>query len=191
MFALRYLVAIACLLKGVTASGDPLDALATKAFLSGTFTQSIVSPEGLLLEQAEGRFQLLRPDYFWWRIQVPDQQLLVAVDGQLTQIDWDLEVVTRRDFSPQDRTVLQWLLASREEIEKAFTVERRGQLLKLAARETDAPVVDLTIEYSRDTSLWRLTMTDRGGQVIKLALKEELDRSLSPEDFALPTIHFD
>jgi hypothetical protein len=83
------------------------------------------------------------------------------------------------------------LLASRDEIERAFTVERRGQLLKLAARETDAPVVDLTIEYSRDTSLWRLTMTDRGGQVIKLALKEELDRSLSPEDFALPTIHFD
>lgn len=191
MFALRYLVAIACLLKGVTASGDPLDALATKSSLSGTFTQSIVSPEGLLLEQAEGRFQLLRPDYFWWRIQVPDQQLLVAVDGQLTQIDWDLEVVTRRDFSPQDRTVLQWLLASRDEIERAFTVERRGQLLKLAARETDAPVVDLTIEYSRDTSLWRLTMTDRGGQVIKLALKEELDRSLSPEDFSLPTIHFD
>ena len=95
MFALRYLVAIACLLKGVTASGDPLDALATKSSLSGTFTQSIVSPEGLLLEQAEGRFQLLRPDYFWWRIQVPDQQLLVAVDGQLTQIDWDLEVVTQ------------------------------------------------------------------------------------------------
>ena len=31
MFALRYLVAIACLLKGVTASGDPLDALATKS----------------------------------------------------------------------------------------------------------------------------------------------------------------
>ena len=134
---------------------------------------------------------MLRPDYFWWRIQVPDQQLLVAVDGQLTQIDWDLEVVTRRDFSPQDRTVLQWLLASREEIERVFTVERHGQLLKLAAREMDAPVVDLTIEYSRDTSLWRLTMTDRGGQVIKLALKEELDRSLSPEDFALPTIHFD
>ena len=191
MFALRYLVAIACLLKGVTASGDPLDALATKPSLSGTFTQAIVSPEGLLLEQAEGRFQLLRPDYFWWRIQVPDQQLLVAVDGQLTQIDWDLEVVTRRDFSPQDRTVLQWLLASREEIERVFTVERQGQLLKLAARDMDAPVVDLTIEYSRDTSLWRLTMTDRGGQVIKLALKEELDRSLSPEDFALPTIHFD
>ena len=191
MFALRYLVAIACLLKGVTASGDPLHALATKSSLSGTFTQSIVSPEGLLLEQAEGRFQLLHPDYFWWRIQVPDQQLLVAVDGQLTQIDWDLEVVTRRDFSPQDRTVLQWLLASREEIERVFTVERQGQLLKLAAREMDAPVVDLTIEYSRDTSLWRLTMTDRGGQVIKLALKEELDRSLSPEDFALPTIHFD
>ena len=64
MFALRYLVAIACLLTGVTASGDPLDALATKSSLSGTFTQSIVSPEGLLLEQAEGRFQLLRPDYF-------------------------------------------------------------------------------------------------------------------------------
>ena len=191
MFALRYLVAIACLLKGLTASGDPLDALAAKSSLSGAFTQSIVSPEGLLLEQAEGQFQLLRPDYFWWRIQGPDQQLLVAVDGQLTQIDWDLEVVTRRDFSAQDRTVLQWLLTSREEIETAFIVERQGQLLKLAAREVDAPVVDLTIEYSRDTSLWRLTMTDRGGQVIKLALKEESDRSLSPEDFALPKTHFD
>ena len=191
MFTLRYLVVIACLLEGMTASGDPLDALAEKSSLSGTFTQSIVSPEGLLLEQAEGRFQLLRPDYFWWRIQDPDQQLLIAVDGQLTQIDWDLEVVTRRDFSPEDRTVLQWLLASREEIERAFIVERQGQLLMLAARENDAPVVDLTIEYSGDKSLWRLTMTDRGGQVIKLALKEESDRSLSPEDFALPNTHFD
>ena len=191
MLALRCLVVITCLVKGVAATADPLDTLAAKSSLSGAFTQSIVSPEGVVLEQAEGLFQLLRPHYFWWQIQKPDQQLIIAVDGQLTQIDWDLEVVVQRDFTPQDRTVLQWLLSAKEDIESAFVVEKHGQTLVLAARDVNAPVTNLTIEHSPVTHLWRLMVTYSGGQVINLALKEEPDRSLRPEDFVSPDTDFD
>ena len=95
MRALRFLPITACLISGIAVAG-PLEVLSVRASLSGSFTQSIVSPNGVELERAEGQFQLLRPHFFWWEIEQPDRQLLVAVDGQLTQIDWDLEVVSRR-----------------------------------------------------------------------------------------------
>ena len=190
MRALRILSVFACLMSGASAA-DPLHLLSSKESLSGSFTQSIVSPEGVELERGQGQFQLLRPNYFWWKIEKPDQQLLIAVDGGLTQIDWDLEVVSRSDFAPQDRTVLQWLLASREELETAFNIEVQGQVVVMTANAKSAPIPRLSIEHPPETQLWRLALTDRAGQVIHLTLTEALDRRLSPADFAIPPTDFD
>ena len=191
MRRLRDFIVCVCLLAGSGAGADPLDTLAEKTSLSGTFTQVILSPEGAVLEQAEGRFQLLRPHYFWWQIENPDQQLLIAVDDELTQIDWDLEVMTRRAFTPQDRTVLQWLLSSREDIESAFSVEADQQAAVLIARDGNAPVTQLKIEHLPDEALWRLTMTDRGEQVIAVTLVEDAGRELRPTDFTPPAMDFE
>ena len=191
MRRLREFIVCVCLLAGSGAGAGPLDTLAEKTSLSGTFTQVILSPEGAVLEQAEGLFQLLRPHYFRWQIEKPDQQLLIAVDDELTQIDWDLEVMTRRAFTPQDRTVLQWLLSSREDIESAFSVEADQQAAVLIARDANAPVTQLKIEHLADEALWRLTMTDRGEQVIAVTLVEDAGRELRPTDFTPPAIDFE
>ena len=190
MRALRILPITAYLISGIAVAG-PLEVLSVRASLSGSFTQSIVSPDGVELERAEGQFRLLRPHFFWWEIEQPDRQLLVAVDGQLTQIDWDLEVVSRRDFSPEDRTVLQWLLASREELDAAFILETQDQAVSLTAYDPNAPIPRLSIEYLPETPLWRLALTDRAGQIINLTLTEDVDRRLSHIDFAIPSTYFD
>ena len=190
MRALHILPIIACLMSGTAVAG-PLEVLSTRASLAGSFTQTILSPDGDELERADGQFQLLRPHFFWWEIEQPDRQLLVAIDGQLTQIDWDLEVVSRRDFSSQDRTVLQWLLASREELEAAFNIEVQGQSVILTAHDAGAPIPRLSIEHLPETPLWRLALTDRAGQVIQLTLTEDVGRRLSPVDFAVPSTDFD
>ena len=63
MRALRFLPITACLISGIAIAG-PLEVLSVRASLSGSFTQSIVSPDGVELERAEGQFQLLRPHFF-------------------------------------------------------------------------------------------------------------------------------
>ncbi len=190
MRSLRLLSLSACLMSAASAA-DPLDQLSTRESLSGSFIQSIVSPEGAELERAEGQFRLLRPHYFWWEIERPDQQLLISINGQLTQIDWDLEVVSRRHLSPQDRMVLQLLFASREELETAFSLEVQEQFVVLTAYEEGAPITRLSIEHPPETQLWRLSLTDRSGQEIQLILKESFDRRLNPADFAIPSTDFD
>ena len=190
MRAFPTLLIIACLMSGASVAG-PLEVLSARASLAGSFTQTIVSPDGVELERAEGRFQLLRPHFFWWEIEEPDRQLLVAVDGQLTQIDWDLEVVSQRSFSSQDRTVLQWLLASREELEAAFNIQAQEQGVVLTAYYEGAPIPRMSIEHLPDTPRWRLALTDRAGQIIQLTLNEDVARHLGPVDFAVPSTDFD
>ena len=64
-----------------TAVAGPLEVLSAKASLAGSFTQAIVSPDGVELERAEGQFQLLRPHFFWWKIQQPDRILIHTCQG--------------------------------------------------------------------------------------------------------------
>ena len=77
-----------------TAAADVLAIFSERQGMSGQFIQRIVTPEGELLETSEGQFSLLRPHFMRWQIESPDQQLLIVNENTLTQIDWDLEVVS-------------------------------------------------------------------------------------------------
>ena len=76
-----------------TAAADVLAVLASGKACPDQFIQRIVTPEGELLETSEGQFSL-RPHFMRWQIESPDQQLLIVNENTLTQIDWDLEVVS-------------------------------------------------------------------------------------------------
>ena len=45
-----------------------------------------------------------------WQIESPDQQLLIVNENKLTQIDWDLEVISSRAMTPDNRSALDWLM---------------------------------------------------------------------------------
>ena len=87
--------------------------------------------------------------------------------------------------------MLQWLLASREELEAAFNIEVQSQSAILTAHDAGAPIPRLSIEHLPETPLWRLALTDRAGQVIQLTLTEDVGRRVNPVDFAVPSTDFD
>ena len=105
------------------AQQDTVALLASKGGMTGTFEQQIISPEGEQLESSHGQFSLQRPDKMRWQIESPDRQLLIAAGELLTQIDWDLEVVTERHLADSGRSILDWLLASKEELEAAAATD--------------------------------------------------------------------
>ena len=73
------------------ATADVLQQFVAQDGIAGQFSQNILSPEGVVLDQSSGDFKLLKPHFFWWHITAPDNQLMVAADDRLTQIDWDLD----------------------------------------------------------------------------------------------------
>ena len=185
-----WLMLLVCSLSPVSlAQLDVLDMLASKEGMTGTFKQQIISPEGEPLETSSGQFSLLRPDSMRWDIESPDRQLLIASGQQLTQIDWDLEVVTERRLADRDPSILDWLLASEKELDAAFIIEALDSAIVLTPRE---PSLTLTrLEIAHDTPLiWEIAVTDSTAQVLKISLFEDPARMPEASDFVAPATDF-
>ena len=168
---------------------DVLEALAEREGIAGQFTQEIISPEGEVLEQSSGSFGLLRPHFFRWEILTPDSQLLLADGEILTQIDWDLEVVVERPIAETASSPLQWLLASRAALASTFDISLSGDAAVLIPVDPQSPYGRLDIVQLSDT-VWRLDAEDRGGQVLRVELRENIDRRPQITDFVAPPTPF-
>ena len=168
---------------------DVLVNLADRDGIAGAFVQQIISPDGLVIDQSGGSFALLRPHFLRWEILDPDHQLILADDQHLTQIDWDLEVVVVRPISEEDRSPLNWLLASRAELETAFDIVSSDDGTILIPREQNANFVRLEIAHV-SASDWRLKATDRTGQTLSVILQENPDDPPRQADFVVPNTTF-
>ena len=179
-----YLVLLSAALRA-----DVLQTLAAREGMAGQFTQEIISPEGEVLERGNGNFSLLRPHFFRWEILAPDSQLLLANSHQLTQIDWDLEVVVERPIVETASSPLQWLLASRARLDAAFNISLTGDTAVLIPVDPQSPYQRLDIALMSET-VWRLDAEDRGGQVLRVELRENIDRLPQIADFVSPPTPF-
>ena len=188
---MRWRVILSCYLVLLSASlrADVLDTLAAREGMAGQFTQEIISPEGEVLERSNGNFALLRPHFFRWEILAPDSQLLLANSDQLTQIDWDLEVVVERPIVEMASSPLQWLLASRATLDSAFDISLSGDAAVLVPVDLQSPYQRLNIAQMAE-AVWRLDAEDRGGQVLRVELRENIDRSPRIADFVVPPTPF-
>ena len=125
-----------------TAAADVLQIFSERQGMSGQFIQRIVTPEGELLETSEGQFSLLRPHFMRWQIESPDQQLLIVNENTLTQIDWDLEVVSSRAMTPDNRSALDWLMAPAEELQQTFDITSSSRQATLIPGNRYRPLSD-------------------------------------------------
>ena len=183
------LVVICLLAYGDPSQADILEVLSAKESMAGQFTQRIISPEGLPLETASGRFMLLRPDSLKWEIDSPDRQTLLSTGNQLTQIDWDLEVVVEREISPDQWGPFQWLLASREELASAFDLVTEQTRLVLTPKQPGGSFKQVEITNG-EAGVWQLVVIDLGDQRIDFTLSEASGGILKPSDFQMPAIPF-
>lgn len=188
MLLLR-LMCLLLVMVALSARADVLDLLAARQGMAGEFTQEIFSSEGVLLERSSGEFALLRPRYLRWEIESPDRQLLIASDGRLTQVDWDLEVVVERQIPQDQRSPFDWLLASRSELEAAFSIEVSANTAVLTPYDPRALYQRLDITYEPAAG-WQLRAEDRGGQVLNIELSEDRERPPHAADFVVPDTPF-
>ena len=188
---MRWGVILGCylVLLSVALRADVLETLAAREGIAGQFTQEIISPEGEVLERSHGNFSLLRPHFFRWEILAPDNQLLLANNDQLIQIDWDLEVVVERPIAETASGPLQWLLASRATLDSAFDISLTGDAAVLIPMDSLSPYQRLDFAQMAET-VWRLDAEDRGGQVLRVELRENIDRPPQIADFVAPLTPF-
>ena len=174
-----------------TAAADVLAVFSERQGMSGTFIQRIVTPEGELLETSEGQFSLLRPHFMRWQIESPDRQLLIVNDNTLTQIDWDLEVVSSRAMTHDNRSALDWLMAPAAELEQAFDVTRSSRQATLIPRKQISAFERLEIEFAAASLRWELSFTDSAGQILTITLIEDPDVMPARSDFDAPQTDFE
>lgn len=185
----RVMLGLFAVLLSAGLRADVLETLAAREGMAGQFTQEIISPEGEVLEQSNGNFALLRPHFFRWEILAPDSQLLLANSDQLTQIDWDLEVVVERPIVETASSPLQWLLASRATLDAAFDISLTGHSAVLIPVDPQSPYQRLNIALMSEF-VWRLDAEHRGGQVLRVELRENIDRPPEIADFVVPPTPF-
>ena len=188
---MRWRVILVCYLVLLSAAirADVLETLAAREGIAGQFSQEIISREGEVLERSHGNFSLLRPHFFRWEILAPDNQILLANSDQLIQIDWDLEVVVERPITETASSPLQWLLASRSTLDSAFDISLNGDAAVLIPLDSQYPYQRLDIAQIAET-VWRLDAEDRGGQVLRVELRENIDRPPQIADFVAPLTPF-
>jgi outer membrane lipoprotein-sorting protein len=178
------------LLMAGAAAADVLVVFSERQGMSGQFIQRIVTPEGELLETSEGQFSLLRPHFMRWQIESPDQQLLIVNENTLTQIDWDLEVVSTRAMTSENRSALDWLMAPARELEQTFDISSSSRQATLIPREQISAFERLEIEFETALLRWELSLTDSAGQILTFTLSEDPDVMPIHSDFDTPPTDF-
>jgi outer membrane lipoprotein carrier protein len=158
------------LLASAQAGGDVnelLAALAPVKRLQGSFIQQQYGQDKLLLAESSGKFRLLRPGYFSWEIQSPDQQLIIAGPEYLWHFDRDLETVTRRPVTTNaDMTPLQILGGDESALRDKFQVERK--------REGTFVLTPL----SPGVGFKQITLFLNGAQLTGMEIRDNLDQDV-------------
>ena len=126
--AIFLLCLLASLARADTAALQALQAqLSGIDSLRGGFQQQLISMEGKELEQSSGNFRLLQPGYFAWHILRPDEQLLLAAEGDLWHYDVELETATRREIGETERRgPLAILSGDGGNLEAHYHIEQTG-----------------------------------------------------------------
>ena len=157
----RFGLALALALLAGFAQADDLSLLTRRldalASLEGSFQQTLLSSQGDTLEQSAGRFRLLRPGHFYWHIETPEEQLLIASNDVLWHYDIELETVTRRRLSSGNPgnplTILGGDVASLEQHYRISILGDNGWRFEPRFESADFAAVELYFDADLPASL--------------------------------------
>ena len=153
--------------------------------LQGRFEQEVRSTDGDLLESSSGQFRLLQPGYFSWRIEAPDEQLLLAANDSLWHYDVELETATRRDITAaQAGSPLAILSGDERSLREHYRVEQLAEAqYRLYPYSPRASFSSVTLEFSAGLPIG-MTVVDRLQQETRIQFSQlESNPGLSADDF--------
>ncbi len=193
VFRILLLAVSAALAGSVAAQGESATAddariwtlLAAQDQAQGEFRQDLFDEEGELIEQARGRYAILRPGYFRWEIDEPDRQQITVSDGTLWHYDLDLATATERRVDVDEQfTALDLLARDSDDLAERFRVEAvREATYRLLPLFPGAGFSAVELVWEGET-LTAMTVERRGGQTLALDLAPAANpQALSPADF--------
>ena len=183
---------LGCLIIGISRShaGTPTDDLLARlsaiTALLGDFEQRQLDEKGVVAATSSGSFKLLKPDYFSWEINAPDNQLVIADNESLWHYDRDLETATRRPVAGSEQMApLQVLGGDEAVLRERFAI----------AQGTDGNSYTL-VPVANDPGFRQLSLRFDGQQIVGMEIIDSLNQrinvlfsnvrttALTPDDFA-------
>jgi outer membrane lipoprotein carrier protein len=163
-----------------------LDTLGT---LSAHFTQTLVDPDGKVVEESEGTLQIKRPGRFRWDYAAPHEQLVVADGKRLWLYDPGLEQVTVKALDATLGSTPAMLLGGTGSLRDGYDVVRdytEGDLawVELVPRAKQSDFHRVRLGFA-DDELRRMELEDTLDQVTRIELSDvEHDAPLADDLFA-------
>lgn len=132
------------------------------------FTQTITDGQGQELQSVTGVMRILKPGYFWWQIQKPNEQLILIKNNKVYFYQADLEQLTVKPFDANVTQTPATLLlnGSIDVLAKQYRVHQ----------ETDRDAVIFTLLPKMDNQLLKsIVISFRGDTLEELDLADHLD----------------
>ena len=144
---------------GVAQAGTGQDLL--ESFLQKTqtfqarFSQKLIDPENVVMQQSQGLFSLQRPRKFHWQYDKPSAQEIISDGTYIWLHDSDLEQVTVRRVASALENTPMILLDREARLEEDFKInelgERNGQYwLELSPRSEQSDFKKITVGVDRE-----------------------------------------
>lgn len=191
---------------GATTSDEPADAQATAEAsvtraaeqladrlseiheFDADFTQTVFGARGEVLQRADGRLAIARPEQFRWEIDEPYPQLIVTVGKRIYLYDPDLDQVTIRSLEDAlDGTPALILAGDPEQIATDFDIiHERGldDQFVLVPRDDQSLYGQLRLIFG-PKELERIEILDSFGQMTQVSFHNvELNEPIDPARFS-------
>jgi outer membrane lipoprotein carrier protein len=170
---------------GIARVQQYLDGLTT---LSAHFAQTLLDPEGKILESASGTLALKRPGRFRWDYAPPHAQVVVADGQRLWLYDPELEQVTVKALDESLGSTPAMLLSGGGKVGEGYELVREYAAddldwVELKPRETQGDFQRLRLGFA-GPELQRMELTDSLDQLTKIELSDvQRGAALSDERF--------
>jgi len=158
------------------------------------FEQTVIDPEGNVMEQAQGLFLLSRPGKFRWDYETPYPQKIVADGKNIWFYDVDLEQVTVKSQQEALAETPATLLSGDLVPEDKYTITNLpsddGLLwVELTPKEAESNFQAVTLAFDGD-ALTQMIMRDSFDQRTRLTFSQVIDNPNFKQDmfkFTPPT----
>lgn len=140
--------------------------------LKADFAQTVIDAQSVIIQNATGTLQLLRPGRFRWDYHTPYEQLIVADGTRVSIYDPDLEQVTVKLLDKTIGNMPALLLSNEQPLEDSFNITELGVKNKLEWLELDPKSHDTSFEKIRlafnEQTLQTMELVDSFGQTTQL-----------------------
>jgi outer membrane lipoprotein carrier protein len=137
-----------------------------------SFKQKVTDINHVILQQAQGEIALKQPNKMYWKLDEPNESILIA-DGQtLWHVDPFVEqVVALEQKQSIENNPLILLTNAQSDAWKNFKVTQEGDVFTINATQTNASIVKLILRFEQER-LIELSMQDSQQQLSQLIFSE-------------------